>query len=119
MKKNSKILLLSVAALLVMVILVVVIRRRGRKVYISEDFAPDTGQMVVLYQKDFSNKNALYFQNVLKYVVLPYDYEKKAISDGTVTYYPVKATGEVQTNNQVAKVNLKEYAYINPAYLDL
>lgn len=125
MKKSNKILILSAVVLLIVVVLIIVIRRRGRKVYLSEEFRLNPDYYVYLYDKFLSNSTRTYHNGNLDYVVLPHNYQKFAVYDTdaygnqAAEYYPVKALGVLQANGNITRVNLNEYAYINPAYLAL
>ena len=123
--KKKEILLLSAAALLIVTAIVIVIRRRGRKVYLSPEYRLNENEYVYLYGKTLSNEDSKFFKGNLDYVVIPYNYKKSQINSVdaygafAVTYYPVKAIGVLQPNGKIQRVNLRGYAYINPAYLEM
>lgn len=124
--KLNKTLFLSVASLLILsVIAFVLVRRRGRKVYLSGEYRLNDNEFVYLYDKTLSDSNRVFYKGTLDYVILPYNYRKLAIGgqdaygNVAVTYYPVKAIGYLQPNGKIVKVNFKDYAYVNPAYLEL
>lgn len=123
--KRNKIIILSAVALLVVILVIVVIRRRGRKIYLSDEYRLNPDEYVYLYDESLNEGSKVFYKGNLEYVVIPYNFQKKAVNDVDVygnpvaTYYPVIAIGYLQPNGKVQRVNLKNTAYINPAYINL
>lgn len=129
--KRNKIIILSVASLLViLVVAIVLIRRRGRKVYVRNGLS---GRVYLYGGFDGSEfQSSLWYEQVLEYVVLPFDWENKTLSvehynEGMVdfinasnpfVFVPVKAVGVLDASGKVRKIVLKETQYINKKDLE-
>ena len=118
--------LIAAALLIAIVIVTVVIRRRGRKVFIKDTYV-DNYDRIYVFSKDFDSST--WYQGRLKYVMIPYNYERDIFINAENRneptgilineYVPVIAIGEEMPNGKVKTVRLNGGGYIGKQFLNI